>query len=215
MYAGSGNWALKSVHNCADLTGGDGAAVTLTSGDGKLEVALQFLLYPNQPVIRKSLSIKNLTGETIQLESVDVEKFNITHYWAATFSWVCHDYGRRRSIGPYDGNMQDALVTVHNADWQQGIVIGNEAAGVVKHTSAFWQGLNICSGLTHKDAAYSFRKYIAPGETFTTPQVFTIVYNNHKDPDEVLNTLVPAFVNKHLGTRLSMLLCGMILDSCI
>ena len=205
VYSGLGNWALKGVDKCTDATGGDGATVTLTSADGKAEVAIQFLLYPNLPVIRKSLAIKNLTRETIQLESVDVEKFDITQYWAATFSWVCHDYGRRRSIGPYDGNLQDALVTIHNSDWQQGIVIGNEASGVIKHTSAFWQGLTICSGLTHKDAAFPFRKYIAPGETFTTPQVFTMVYNNHKDPDEMLNTAVPAFVNKHLGTRLSVL----------
>jgi len=205
VYSGMGNWVLKTVEKCTDATGGDGATATLTSADGKVVVAIQFLLYPNQPVIRKSLSIKNLTADTVQLESVDVEKFDITPYWAPSFSWVCHDYGRRRSIGPYDGNMQDALVTVHNADWQQGIVIGNEAAGVIKHSSAFWQGLTICSGLTHKDAPYPFRKYIAPGETFTTPQVFTMVYNNHKDPDEMLNTAVPAFVNKHLGTRLSVL----------
>jgi alpha-galactosidase len=205
VYSGLDNWTLKSIDKCTDATGGDGAVVTLTSADGKLRVAVQFLLYPNLPVIRKSLTITNLGSETIQLESVDVEKFNITYYWAPTFSWVCHDYGRRRSIGPYDGNMQDALVTVHNSDWQQGIVIGNEAAGIVKHTSAFWEGLTICSGLTHKDAVYPFRKFIGKGESFTTPQVFTMVYNNHKDPDEMLNTAVPAFVNKHMGTRLSVL----------
>jgi alpha-galactosidase len=44
-----------------------------------------------------------------------------------------------------------------------------------------------------------------PGETFTTPQVFTMVYNNHKDPDEILNTAVPDFVRKYMGIRLSEL----------
>ena len=149
--------------------------------------------------------IKNLTNERTRLESVDVEKFTATPYFATTFSWICHDYGRRRSIGPYDGTMQDALLTVHNSDWQQGIVIGNEAAGVVKHTSVFWDEPTIVSGLTHKEVRFPFRKYIAKGESFTTPPVFTIVYNNHKDPDEVLNTAVPDFVRKHLGIRLSEL----------
>ncbi|MEP6750431.1 MAG: glycoside hydrolase family 36 protein, partial [Bacteroidota bacterium] len=205
IYSGKSSWSLKSILPLTDSKQGDGAAVTLISEDGKVELTLQFLLYPGLPVIRKNLIIKNLRPETAQLESVDVEKFNVTGYGATTFSWICHDYGRRRSIGPYDGNMQDALVTVHNSDWQQGVVIGNEAAGVIKHTSVFWNGETICSGLTHKDARYPFRKYISAGESFTTPQVFTMLYNNHKSPDEILNTAVADFVRKYLGTRLSAL----------
>jgi alpha-galactosidase len=205
VYAGSGDWKLVTVQKITDTSQGDGAAVTLQSKDGNVELTVNFLLYPNLPVIRKSLTIKNLTNEPVRLESVDVERFDVTAYYATTFSWICHDYGRRRSIGPYDGNFQDALVTVHNSDWQQGIVIGNEAAGVVKHTSVFWDKPAIISGLTHKDARFPFRKYIARGESFTTPQVFTMVYNNHKDPDELLTTAVPDFVRKHMGIRLSEL----------
>ena len=205
IYSGKGTWHLKGVTKYADSRSGDGAAVILLSDDNKIEITVQFLLYPGSPAIRKNLLIKNLTKETVKLESPDIEKFNITGYWASTFSWVCHDYGRRRSIGPYDGNMQDALLTVHNSDWLQGIVIGNEASGVIKHTSIFWDALTICTGLTHKDARFPFRKYIGPGETFATPQVFTMVYNNHKDPDEILNTAVPEFVRKFLGTRVSQL----------
>ncbi|MBC8152479.1 MAG: alpha-galactosidase [Bacteroidetes bacterium] len=204
-YTGSDNWRLITVQKITDAQQGDGAAVTLQSKDGAAEVTIRFLLYPDLPVIRKNLVIKNLAGERVRLESVDVEKFTATPYYATTFSWICHDYGRRRSIGPYDGNMQDALLTVHNSDWQQGIVIGNEAAGVSKHTSVFWDGPTILSGLTHKDARFPFRKYLNKGESFTTPQVFTIVYNNYKDPDEVLNTTVPDFVRKHMGIRLSVL----------
>ncbi len=205
VYSGKSIWRLSRIVPITDKMGGDGAAVTMESADKKIELTLRFLLYPNLPVIRKNLVVKNLTKATLKLESVDVEKFEVPGYWPTTFSWICHDYGRRRSIGPYDGNMQDALVTVHNSDWQQGIVIGNEAAGVVKHTSVFWNEESIVSGLTHKDARFPFRKYIAPGESFTTPQVFTAVYNNHKDPDEVLNTAVPDFVRKHMGIRLSEL----------
>lgn len=204
-YSGSGDWRLVTVQQISDSKQGNGAAVTLQSKDGAAEVTVRFLLYPALPVIRKSLVIKNLADKMVRLESVDVEKFITTPYYATTFSWICHDYGRRRSIGPYDGNMQDALLTVHNSDWRQGIVIGNEAAGVVKHTSVFWNEPAILSGLTHKDARFPFRKYIAKGESFTTPPVFTIVYNNHTDPDEILNTAVPDFVRKHLGIRLSEL----------
>ncbi len=204
-YSGLSDWQLLGIQKITDSKAGQGAAVRLLSSDKQVELTVHYLLYPNLPVIRKHLSIKNLGQDTVFLESVDVEKFTVTNYNAPTFSWICHDYGRRRSIGPYDGNMQDALLTVHNSDWQQGIVIGNEAAGVVKHTSVFWQEPTICSGLTPKNARYPFRKYIAKGESFATPQVFTIVYNNQKDPDEILNTAVADYVRKHLGIRLSEL----------
>lgn len=205
IYSGKSKWLLQNIASYNDSKGGDGAAIRLLSEDEKIELTVQFLLYPASPAIRKNLRIKNLSQQTIQLESVDVEKFYVKEYSPTTFSWVCHDYGRRRSLGPYDGTMQDALVTVHNSDWQQGIVIGNEASGVMKHTSVFWDERTIVSGLTHKDARFPFRKYIKKGETFTTPQVFTMVYNSHKDPDEILNTAVPGFVRKYMGIRLSEL----------
>jgi alpha-galactosidase len=205
VYSGLDNWSLVKIQKISDLKSGDGASVTLQSEDKLIEVTLKYLLYPKSPAVRKSLIINNLSKENFVLESVDIEKFSMTYYYSTTFSWICHDYGRRRSLGPYDGNMQDALLTVHNSDWKQGIVIGNEASGVIKHTSVVWQDPTICIGLTHKDARFPFRKYIKSNESFETPQVFTMVYNNHKDPDEILSTSVPDFVRKHLGTRLSEL----------
>ncbi len=205
IFSGKSEWSLSAVTAISDARGGDGAAVTLLSANKRVEVTVKYLLYPNLPVVRKNLVVKNLDDAEVSLESMDVERFQVTAYNSTTFSWICGDYGRRRSIGPYDGNMQDALVIVHNMDWQAGIVIGNEAAGVMKHTSVFWDSPTICSGLTHKDARFPFRKWLKPGELFETPQVFTMVYNGHKDPDAMLNTAVPDFVRKHLGIRLSEL----------
>ena len=204
-YSGKSDWGLVEVKSITDSKEGNGAAVTLKSSDNKIELTLKYLLYPNLPVVRKSLVVRNLGKEEVALESVDVEKFNITGYNASTFSWIYSDYGRRKSIGPYEGNMQDALMIVHNIDWQSGIVIGNEASGVLKHTSVFWDALEISSGLTHKNARFPFRKWLKPNESFETPQVFTMVYNNHKDPADILNTAVPDFIRKHMGIRLSEL----------
>lgn len=204
-YSGLSNWSLVNIQQISDKNQGDGAAVTLQSVDKKIEVIINLLLYPNLPVIRKSLTIKNLGTDEIALESVDVEKLNTVSYWSSTFSWICSDYGRRRHIGPYEGNMQDALVIIHNMDWASGIVIGNEATGVLKRTSAYWNANDICAGLTHKDARFPFRKWIQPNQSFETPQVFTMVYNNCKDPNEILNTSVPDFIHKNMGIRLSAL----------
>lgn len=204
-YNGKGNWEFKKTESIIDTKQGNGAAVTLQSSDKKIELRLEYLLYPNLPVIRKRLAIKNIFSSSIQLESVDIEKLDVVEYWPTTYSWIFHDYCRRKSIGPYDGNMQDALMNIYDPNWKQGIIIGNEAAGVIKHTSVYWQEQGISSGLTHKDARFPFRKYLKPGEVFSTPQVFTMVYNNQNNPDLLLNTAVPDFVRKHMGIRLSEL----------
>ena len=122
VYSGKSGWRLTGIKTLTDNLQGDGAAVTLLSADKKIELTLKFLLYPNLPVIRKSLIVKNLASSEVSLESVDVEKFNVSGYYATTFSWIYSNYGRRKSIGPYEGNMQDALVIVHNMNWEAGIV---------------------------------------------------------------------------------------------
>lgn len=205
LYTGSNLWTLLEILPVTDTKQGKGAIIKLLSDDKLVEVGLQYLLYPNLPIIRKNITVKNLSDNTFTLESVDVEKLTVTPYYATTYSWICHDYGRRRSLGPYNGDMQDALVTIHNSDWQQGVVIGNEASGILKHTSAFWEDRTVCAGLTHRDGRYPFRKYLKTGESFVSPQIFTAVYNQQKDPDEILNTVVPDFVRKHMGIRLSEL----------
>lgn len=202
VYSGKTDWALTGIRTITDAFEGDGAAVTLKSHDNNVELILKFLLYPNSPVIRKSLVVKNLTDQPVRLESVDVEKFEVG---GLTFSWIYHDYGRRRSIGPYKGNMHDALVILHDMNWEQGVAIGNEAPGVIKNTSVYWESSDLCVGLTHKDDRYPFRKWIEPGESFETPQVFTMVYNNQKTTDYIMNIAVPDFVRKHMGIRLSKL----------
>jgi alpha-galactosidase len=117
VYSGKSNWSLVDIHSITDTKQGDGAAVILISEDKKVELTLKYLLYPGSPAIRKSLIVKNIGHEPVKLESVDIEKFEVTPYYPVTFSWIYHDYGRRCSIGPYEGSNQDALIIVHNMNW--------------------------------------------------------------------------------------------------
>ena len=205
IYSGRGRWELVNIQVIIDDYEGSGAAVKLLSEDEKVEVTLKFLMYPKSPAIRKSLVVKNLSDKEAKLESVDIDKFEVPGYYPVTYSWIYHDYGRRRFIGPYDGGKQDALIIVHDMNREQGIVLGNEATGVMKHTSVFFEAQDICVGLTHKNSLFPFRKWIEKGGSFETPQVFTMVYNHQKTPDEILNISIPDFVRKYMGIRLSEL----------
>ena len=205
VYSGRERWEMVNIGVITDDNEGSGAAVKLISQDKNVELTLKFLMYPNSPAIRKSLVVKNLSENIVKLESVDIEKFEVPGYYPVTFSWIYHDYGRRRYIGPYDGGKQDALIIVHDMNREQGIVLGNEATGVMKHTSVFFEAQDLCVGLTHKNSLFPFRKWIQKGDSFETPQVFTMVYNHQKTPDLILNTAVPDFVRKFMGIRLSAL----------
>lgn len=202
VYSGRSGWQLKNIQTVADENGGNGATVTLISNDKKFELTVRYLLYPGNPVIRKNLSFKNLGGETAKLQSVDVEKFELA---SMTFTWIMSDYGRRKSLGPFLGGRQDALVGLHNINSQQGIIIGNEAPGVLKRTSVLWDASDICAGLTHKDDVYPFRKWINARDSFETTKVFTIVYSHQQTPDSIMNRTLPDFIRKYMGIRLSKL----------
>jgi alpha-galactosidase len=202
-YSGRDIWKLVTVQVITDENEGSGAAVTIRSHDMKVEVTLRFLLYPDSPVVRKNLVVKNLGDEVAKLESVDIEKLEVPGYYPVTYSWIYTDYGRRRHLGNYDGNKQDALIIVHDMNREEGIVLGNEATGVMKHTSLFYETQDICLGLTHKNSPFPFRKWIEKGQLFETPQVFTLVYNHQKTIDNILNLAVPDFVRKYMGISLS------------
>ena len=205
VYSGNSTWSQMDILPISDDLQGDGAAVVLLSADKKVELTIRFLMYPNLPVIRKNLVFKNLAISEVALESVDTERFGTTNYHPSTFSWIYSDYGRRKSIGPYEGNLQDALIIVHDMNREEGIVIGNEASGVLKRTAVFWDSPDISAGLTHKNARFPFRKWLEPGEVFEAPQVFTMVYNHLKDPEVILSTAVPDYIRRHMGIRLSVL----------
>lgn len=200
---GRGGWHLVSVTDAQDAFEGRGVDLVLRALDGTIEVVVRYLLYSRLPLVRKRLTIRNLTTQPMKIENVDIERFRFEDYWPGTFSWVYSDYGRRKSLIPFAGGRQDALVALHNPDWDEGIVIGNEAAGVNKYTAAFVGGATFTSGLARKDGDFPHRRWLAPGEAFVTPQTFAIVYAGEPRFETILNTVVPDFVRRHMGIRLS------------
>ncbi|NCB92033.1 MAG: alpha-galactosidase [Clostridia bacterium] len=202
-YTGATGWKLDDVKKAEDLEAGEGVVVSLRALDTEIGVQITYIWYPELPFVRKRLKITNGTSKEQRLESVDVEQFQIGEYAAPTFSWIYSDYGRKKSIGPYRGTLQDSLIVIHHPDWESGIVLGNEAPGVLKGASVWSRGRKITLGLTHADEDFPFRKYLAAGESFTAPDVFTGVYSEQKDIHKVMNQMVSDYVRKYMGIRLS------------
>ncbi len=203
LVTSASGWRIRQVASARDANGGSGATVRLLSHDGRLELAVEYLMYPGLPLVRKRLSVANRTRKRLTIESVEVERFEMEEYWPSTMGWIYSDYGRRKSLAPFTCTRQDSLVALHNPDWKEGIVLGNEAAGVLKHISAFAGNRALVAGLTPRGQPYAFRHHLAPGRQWDSPQVFSIVYTGTASFDTILNSVVPDFVRRHLGSRLA------------
>lgn len=202
-YGARTEWSLVHVVPARDEARGEGATVLLRSRDGRAEVEVRYLLYPGSPFVRKRLTVRNLGTQSAALEDVDVESFALEPYHAMTYGWVYSDYGRRKSLAPFEGGRQDSLVALHNPDWGEGIVLGNEAPGVMKYIGVGDGSLSVRAGLARSNSELPFRRWIAPKQSYSVSQVFSSVYADTPRFETILNTTVPDFVRKHMGIRLA------------
>lgn len=200
---GVDNWKLISISNAFDKNEGNGAEIILEQPKLKLQIKITWLMYPKLPLIRKNILFTNLSENDMKLESLDIENVNLANSGIGAESWVMHDYARQKSLGQFVGNEYDPVVVVHNINLHRGMVLGNEAPGVMKRTSAFLKPDQLTIGLTHVDQNFSFRKWIKHGETWESTWVFSAIYANTNDPYKVMNGPVNDFVRKYMGTRLS------------
>lgn len=200
---GADTWKLVSVKAIRDENEGDGAQIILESRENNLRIAVTYLLYPKLPIVRKKISFTNLSDKDQCLESVDLESLRFDQSGTGTECWVMHDYARQKSLGQYIGNWYDPVVIVHEVVLRRGMILGNEAPGVMKRTTAFLRPDLMTTGLTHADQQFGFRKWLKPGIPWESTWVFTGIYAGSDDPYTALNGPVNDYVRKHLGTRLS------------
>jgi alpha-galactosidase len=202
-YSGLSEWEHISSRDTTDAHGGKGIILSLGQAEKKMMVELIYMLYPGLPVIHKTLRLTNRGTHDVRIEAVDVESLRLA--WGPTNAWVMRQYARYKWLGPYTGNWDDPLVIVHDTDHDRGIAVGNGAVGVVKRTTVFTDGQSVTAGLTHPEQPYGFRKWLRPGEQWTSPWVFTALYDRCPDASLALNTIVPDFVRKHANMRIEQL----------
>lgn len=208
VVTGQHRWKVISCQPITDAKGGQGCIISL-SGDEQvnrnLEISITYWLYPDLPLIRKMLTFRNTGPEELRIEALDVEHLKLS--WSDTHCWTLRDYGRYKHLGPYIGDWNDCVVTVHNVRSKEGIVLGNEAPGITKRTTTFLDDRpgSVTIGLTHPDQDYPFRKWLIPGEQWESPCAFMALYQGTPDPYLCLNTTVADFVRKYMGIRLAAL----------
>jgi len=201
VISGMDEWLLKDIEEAKDENEGDGVHVHLESTQSPdLSLRITYLLYPELPVIRKKLTFINTGKKEIRLEAVDVE--NLKFFDVDGHCYTMARYGRYKMTGPMLGNWHDPAIILHHVRKRLGLVLGNEAPGVTKRTSAFLDGISFTIGLTHPGQEYPFRKWLKPGEKWESPQTFLCLYRDTDAPYEAIEGPVQDFTRRHMGIRL-------------
>ncbi len=201
-FSGQNKWEFVKHVGASDSKQGEGVTITL-KGTGELEgleIDITYLLYPGLPVIRKFITFRNTGNIEFKLESLDIENLRVSPNFV--HSWIYANYARQKRLGTFVGDWDDPLVVVHDYPNRLGIALGNEAPGVTKRTAFHTNYNDISIGLTHTDQNYAFRKWIVPGEAWTSPKVFIATYDHSPDASNVINGTVNDFTRKHMGIRL-------------
>ncbi|MBI5008370.1 MAG: alpha-galactosidase [Bacteroidia bacterium] len=202
LITGADKWTVVRMNPYSDEHGGNGASVILDHPEVPLRLTVNYLLYPEIPLIKKNIVLENKGKKEMKIDSPDIESIRFTGD-DGTYTWIMNEYARQKALGPFTGEFYDPVVVAHQFRNKRGIVLGNEAPGVMKRITAFQKPQQFTSGLTHSSQNYGFRRWLSQNERWESPWVFTAIYENSNDPYEVLNTVVSDYVRLHMGIRLN------------
>mgnify|MGYP006307205053 FL=1 len=108
VITGQSAWEVKNISEFTK-DGGNGATILL-EGHG-LILQVQYLLYPDLPVIRKRILIQNISDDQVKVENLNIEAFNIS--WGNTHNVVYENYARYKHIGPFVSDWDDQIGRAH------------------------------------------------------------------------------------------------------
>ncbi len=200
-------WTLVKSELIEDDRMGEGVRITLQGGDqhggeqpGGLLLEINYMLYPDLPVVRKWIAFTNTGSGDLKIESLNVEELETQFSYVQ--SVVYHNYARMKQIGTFVGDWDDPVVVVHNQSLRMGMAIGNEAPGITKRTAYHTRNNNVEAGLTHVGQDFPFRKWLAEGESWVSPKTFICLYEGTDDGFAVVDGPVNDFIRRHMSPQI-------------
>ena len=152
-------------------------------GDTICFVKIHYEVYPNLPIIRKWITFENLTDSAFFVEDIIVE----------SLSMPPDSRAQLQAIGNRPGLSVDsqAVVVVHDVGGDGGIIVGNEAPGILKHYNFPSGDTEIEVGLLPTSAINGFEIHVPSGAVVATPKIWTLLYEgDYSTASETLKHLV-------------------------
>lgn len=131
-------------------------------------VKLHFEVYPDLPIIRKWITIENLTDSAFFVEDIIIESLSLP----------AESNPQLQAIGNQPGIPVDsgAVIVVHDREENGGIVVGNEAPGILKYCGLSSDDAKIEVGVRPTSAINGFEIRVPPNSLVSTPKIWTMLF---------------------------------------
>ncbi|WP_162946191.1 alpha-galactosidase [Chitinophaga barathri] len=174
--------------------------VQLYCPGAKLDVILTYIIYDHIPLVRKRIKLVNTSSREIPLTNLDIERLQLEV--ANTYmNEVYANFGTNLTRVPYKGDYNDAAVLLYNPNVRQGVLLGNESPSVLKRTEIYSAPGTVSLGLSLITDPYPFKKWLAPADTFASPQTFMYTLQTPKWQD-FFEESYQDFIREKLGVKL-------------
>lgn len=140
---------------------------------------VHYEIYPDLPVIRKWLTIQNLTDSAFFVEEVVIESIPLfakpadsLQIWRGGISGLA----KEPLPTPWEGGISEAFILVGDTSINRGVVLGNESAGLLKYYAVHSDQGIVSIGLRPTSAINGTEIRVPPGQSMDSPKVWTMLF---------------------------------------
>ncbi len=140
---------------------------------------LHYEIYPDLPVIRKWMTIQNLTDSTFFVEDIVIESLPLFAGRADRLQiWRCGISGALEDPlpTPWEGGASEAFIIVGDAGIDSGVVLGNESAGLLKYCAVYSNRETVSIGLMPTTAINGTEIRVPSAQSVDSPKVWTMLF---------------------------------------
>ena len=184
VFSGDSNLLTYEAYQIVQTMGG-GKRVTIQftyAPDGDVQPTfnlwVHYQIYPDLPVIRKWLTIQNLTDSAFFVEDMAIESLSLfagrvddLQIWQFGISGVAEE----PLPTPWEGGASEAFILVGDTGVDSGIVLGNESAGLLKHYAVYSNRETVSIGFMPTMAINGAEIRVPPGQSVDSPKVWTML----------------------------------------
>ena len=185
VFSGSSNLLTYDDYQIVQkIGGGKRVTVQFTYNSGEIiqptfHLWIHYEIYPDLPLIRKWLTIQNLTDsaffvEDMVIESLPlfVEQADSLQIWRSGISGVAEE----PLPTPWEGGTSEAFILVSDTSIDGSVVLGNESAGLLKYYAVYSDRGAVSIGLRPTTAINGTEIRVPPGQLVNSPKVWTMLF---------------------------------------
>ena len=139
---------------------------------------VHYEIYPDLPIIRKWLTVQNLTDSAFFLEDITVESLPL--FVGRGDNLQIRRYGISGAVGeplptPWEGGTSDIFILAGDTGINGGVVLGNESAGLLKYYTVHLDPETVSIGLMPTTAINGSEIRVPSGQSVDSPKVWTML----------------------------------------